>query len=323
VSLSAPVIGTVILNYRDNDDTLGCLESVLRSTELNQIVIVVDNTEDAALREELAAALPGGVRYRPLGANLGYAAGNNAAIRELLDEGVDYVWVINPDVRVLDRTLTAMIATLKSAPDVGILGPRIVGGESSAPTILSDGGRFDRQRFGATYHDNAGRPVREVAPRGIVDVDYVTGACMLIDARVFETVGLIPEDYFLYFEETDFCRIARDFGWSPAVDRSISVEHFRRSSGWLPSTHYLYYMVRNRGIFASRLLPDESDVIDRAYTDLHETFIDPWREKVKMRAPAWLATYDDIIARAQHDGHALVTGPLDLSIFPTPEQAAG
>ena len=311
MSSRSPLVGTVILNYRSTEDTLACLSAVLTSSELDQRIIVADNTENTDEQARLRAALPANVEYLPLGGNFGYAAGNNAAMRRLLELGARFLWVINPDARITSTTLARLLATMRGRPDVGILGPRLTDGDPDAPVIMSDGGRIDVERYGHTHHDHYGARARDT-PASVAEVDYVSGACMLIDARVVATVGLIPEDYFLYFEETDFCRRATAYGWAPSVDRSIVVEHFRRSAGWLPSAHYVYYMIRNRGLFAGRLGLSGADVVERAYTDLHTTFIDPWRGRVETREPSWLTTFDRLVAQAKADGRAGVTGPVDL-----------
>lgn len=323
MSVSAPLVGTVILNYRSTDDTLACLRAVLDSTLLDQRVVVADNTEDPAEQQRLADALPARVGYLGLGENVGFAAGNNAAVSRLIEAGARYVWILNPDTLVEPGTLAAMLTSLREHPDTGILGPRLTDGDPVHPRISSDGGVIDLDRYGRTSHVRQGRRLGDVGAGASapVPVDYVTGACMLIDARVFRTVGYIPEDYFLYFEETDFCRAAAEYGWSPSVDQQVVVKHFRRSAGWLPTAHYLYYMVRNRGIFASRLgLGATHDVITAAYADLHETFIDPWRGRVEARDPGWLPVFDRLVDRAKADGHAGVTGPTDLTAITTTER---
>ena len=89
----------------------------------------------------------------------------------------------------------------------------------SDPTrIWFDGGIIDWHQSGATTHLNLGSLESEHAPTWPYDVDYVTGAGMLLRTRMIVDIGLIPEDWFLYFEETAYNVIAQRRGWRTMVD---------------------------------------------------------------------------------------------------------
>ena len=164
-------------------------------------------------------------------------------------------------------------------PDCGVVGPRIV--HPAAPgtpeTVWFDGGVVDEAKAGETRHLHQGREVAKVAAPIARDVDYVTGASLLTRRTVLETVGLLPEDYFLYFEETHWCRDVRRAGWRVMVEQRARMVHHQRSSGAMPSPYHLYYMTRNRYLFVERALGGDGEA---ALAQLEGKWLKNWRRKV-------------------------------------------
>jgi GT2 family glycosyltransferase len=244
-------VATIVLNYRHTEDTVACLAALQRSTCLDQRFIVVDNAAEGPGHDELRAAVTSvtapaaDVTVLATGDNLGYAAGNNAGIRLALERRPEFVLLVNPDLRVTPTTLERLLETARAIPDAAAVGPRIVlsaaEDDPRAPypaRIWFDGGVFDRDRAGATTHLHMGRPENEVPPGPPRDVGYVTGACLLLRADALRSVGLLPEDYFLYFEETDHQQQLAAAGWRLVVEPRARAVHLKRSSGELPTPAY-------------------------------------------------------------------------------------
>jgi GT2 family glycosyltransferase len=302
-----PRIATVVVNYRHADDTVRCLVALQASDHLDQRIIVVDNTErDNASRVHLADLLDPCVEVLDAGGNIGFAAGCNIGIQAALAGEADYVWLVNPDAVVWPDTLSSMLAVAEEHPDAGIVGARILDG-STPPRILFNGGLVDAVRKGATSHEDAGRFDRDV-PDGVVrDVDYVTGACFLIRRGVLDQVGLIPEDYFLYFEETDFCLRVRAAGWRTVMAPRARVWHFKRSTGELPEPYYIYYMCRNRVLFSQRFFGADAA---QSQADMGE-FLGNWRKRVEAHAPNAVPSFDALVELAFEDARAGRVGRRD------------
>lgn len=310
---------SIVLNHQHWDDTVGCCEALRHSTFDRQWLTVVDNGSDAppsrAQREVLV-----GVARVDTGDNLGYAAGNNRGIELALERGADAVLLVNPDLRVEPDTIERMVAVLRDHPDVGIVGPRVRNGGSRPATIWFDGATVDLDGAGASAHVNSGVEFHRVADDvGIVDTDYVTGAAMLVRREVFDDVGLLPERYFLYFEETDFNVRAHRRGWRLLVDPTARVVHYQRSYERVPTPRYVYYYVRNRIVFGRRfseLSPEELEASARRWAD-------GWRSRIAERAPAWLDTFDHLVDTAVADAHQDRTGRrADIEDVPHAEAAA-
>ncbi len=152
--------------------------------------------------------------------NRGFAAGNNAAIRPLLagPDPPDSVLLLNPDTVVRPGAVRALVEFLGANPAVGIAGSRLEDPDGTPqrsafrfPTVA---GELEAAARSGPVSRLLGRwvvapPVRGDAHR----TDWVAGASILVRREVFESVGLLDEGYFLYYEETDFCRRAARAGW--------------------------------------------------------------------------------------------------------------
>ncbi|HET6168393.1 MAG TPA: glycosyltransferase family 2 protein [Marmoricola sp.] len=308
--------GVVILNYGDPADTLGCLGSLEGSTDLDLDVVVVHNGPEDDTYRRLADQIGRRADLVATGDNLGYAAGNNVGIDRVLGRDCGLVWLLNPDTVVLPDTLTVLRARLDATPDCGVVGPRLLFPGKPA-TIWFDGGLVDTTNA-VTRHISLGvRERRAPAPQAL-DVDYVTGASLLVRRSVIEQVGAIPEQYFLYYEEVDWCRRIQAAGWRTITDQHARMVHAKRSSGALPMPYYLYYMTRNRFLFAEDCLGVDGE---EALAQLDADFLDPWRVKVSQRAPDWLPAFDDLVARAKEDARARVYGRNDeITNYPAADE---
>lgn len=294
---------TAILNYRHPADTLRCVAALRASTWRDQHLVVVDNGSTPETAGALRAGLPATTLLTP-DDNLGYGAGNNLAIRYALEREAEAVWLLNPDSIPEPGTLERMVRLAGTRPDAGIIGCRVLYAGSRPARIWFNGGLIDWERGGATSHRDDGARDAQVPAAGPLPTDYVTGAAMLVRREVFEDVGLLPEDYFLYFEETDFNVRARRAGWEILVETRARMAHDKRSTGRLPAPYYVYYFVRNRLRFGTAFTDLPVDEVD-AFLD---GWVGAWRAKVAEREPAWLPAYEALVAAARADARAGVRG---------------
>jgi GT2 family glycosyltransferase len=310
----SPTVATVILNYRCTEDTVSAVEALRRSTVLDQQVIVCDNAAADEADADLPARLGEGVTVIVTGGNLGYAGGNNVGIRHALESRPAFVWLLNPDTEVEPDTLERLLATAAAFPDAGALGPRIF--HTGRSRIWYDGGVVDPQTLGNTAHLNAGRPPRSTPASAPRDVDYVTGAAMLLRRAVLDRVGLLPEQYFLYFEETSYCAALQAAGWRTMIDPRATMVHHKRSSAALPTCAYLYYMTRNRLHFGREQFGADAEQV---LPHWERAFLQPWRDRVEQVAPQWVCTFDAIVEQAVRDARAGRYGVLaELDQYPDP-----
>lgn len=194
--------------------------------------------------------------------NLGFAGGNNMALSAAHpDVSSDYVWFLNNDTEVEPDTLKNMIERMQADKKIGICGS----------TLIYAHDRNTIQALGGAVYSKWTGAVREIGnqnsrffpvDRDTVEseMDYVSGASMLVSQRFLEEVGLISEDYFLYFEEIDWAVRARKAGYRLGYAPDAIVYHKEGAalgSGKSVGRSLLaeFYGVRNRLIFTRKFFP--------------------------------------------------------------------
>ncbi len=299
-----PRIFAIVLNFRHPGDTIRCIASLRRSAERAVFPVVVNNESGGDDADRLKHALGPTVPVLETSTNLGYAAGNNVGIRHALERDADYIWILNPDTEVEPATLQLMMATMETRPDAGTVGSLNLVGGSTPSVIQFAGGHIDWEAGAVTTSIGQGQPLTSRPEREPYDVDYVAGTSMLVRRVVFDEVGLLPEQYFLYFEETDLQVQAAREGWKSVMNPLARVHHYQRSKGHLPAPFYVYYYVRGRMLFGKAFTSLSDDRLEAGL----DSFVEGWRTRVTNRAPDWLDTYNVLVAWAIADGKAGRTG---------------
>lgn len=248
---TSPVYGreslaVAIVNWRAADLTIDCLTSLASQGDfdLPPITYVVDNDSRDGSFEKISQAVhangwQGWVRMLAAERNGGFAYGNNLAIRAVLRElpNIRFVHLLNPDTIVRPGAFRELLAFAAAHPRVGIIGGRSEDPDASPqfcafrfPTAISEFASY--LRIGIVDR-LLGRWATKIGiPEAARQVDWVSGAHMLVRREVFDAIGLLDEGYFLYFEETDFTLRARRAGWSCwHVPASRIVHLVGRSSG--------------------------------------------------------------------------------------------
>ena len=218
----------VIVNFRTPHLTVDCLRSLQQQVQAQpgtQVVVVENASGDDSARIISAAIRNEGwglwARLVESPVNGGFAYGNNVALRPALasGSGFDFFWLLNPDTTVRPGALDALLAFAHAHPDAGIMGSAMEGADGAPwpyafrfPTLWSevDGG----MRLGVVSRLLRRWAILHRMNGQEAQVDWVVGASMMVRRAVFESVGLMDEHYFLYYEETDFCLQARRAGWS-------------------------------------------------------------------------------------------------------------
>jgi GT2 family glycosyltransferase len=235
------VIGVAIVNYRTGALCARCLGSLAEATAAPLRVVVVDNASgdgSAAVIRDAVAAWRGAIAASLVEApdNRGFAAGSNVAIRSLLaDPAIRQILLLNPDTVPAPHSLDALAALLEREPRAGIAGGRCVSesGQTlhtafrfpSLATELAEGLKVavDGRGLGRVAIT---RPMRHHAHTA----DWVEASCMLVRREALETIGLLDESFFLYFEEPDLCRRAAAAGWRCWYVPECVVEHVKGAS---------------------------------------------------------------------------------------------
>lgn len=215
----------IIINYNSWDDVFHQIDAIRQDLELingEAEWLVVDNhsTDQPTVQRPVVA----GVRYVDLPMNGGFAAGVNAGAA--LAKG-NWLILLNPDIEMKPGKIGELIQLTKKYqgdPKTGIVGAHLKNADGSSQPSA---GNFPTAAgiFKELFMPSNKRRYTQLSDILSSEVDWVTGACFLINKKAFDAAGGFDSDYFLYFEETDFCYRLKQKGWKCIFDPSVSIGH--------------------------------------------------------------------------------------------------
>jgi N-acetylglucosaminyl-diphospho-decaprenol L-rhamnosyltransferase len=230
-------ISIIIINWNVKDLLDMCLES-LHNGELaiglphdtlpTVEIIVVDSGSDDGSIEMIQEKYPG-VHLLPQAENVGFTRGNNIGFREA--EG-DYLLLINPDTEVIDDAIYQVWDYIKLHPEVGIIGAHTLNTDGSHqstrrrfPTLKT--GIFESTWLSsyAPQSVNTHYKMLDTDNHALLDVDWVQGSFMLVRREVYEQIGGLDEGFVMYSEEMDWCKRAKDAGWTVVYHGGALITH--------------------------------------------------------------------------------------------------
>jgi len=207
--VDAPTVFIVLLNWNGLSDTVACLDSLGELEYPNYEIVVVDNASSDGSEAALRARYPN-LTVLQSGANLGFAGGNNVGLRYALAHGAAYAWLLNNDTLVERDALTELVAKMQREPGLGLCGSTLLY-EAQRGTVQALGGAHYNRWLGTVRHLGQHEGWPQTVDEAEVEqrLSYLIGASMLASKAFLERVGLLQEDYFLYFEELDWAARAR------------------------------------------------------------------------------------------------------------------
>jgi GT2 family glycosyltransferase len=230
--LPRPRLSIIIVTYNSTRHIEACLGSLGEHPPVtDHDILVIDNASTdgtaTAIRSRWSA-----VRVIDAGANLGFASANNVGIRHSTGE---LILLLNPDTQVPAGAVDALVAALDARRDAAVAGPRLV--DANGRAELSFGRMMSpfaelRQKRLVRGNERGGAITARVdaMTRVARDVDWVSGACLLVRRADAEAIGLMDERYFMYTEDVDFCAAIRARGRAVLFVPSAQVVHIRGQS---------------------------------------------------------------------------------------------
>lgn len=253
------------------------------------------------------------------GDNLGFAGGNNVALRYILERGdADYVWLLNNDTVVHPGALSAMLSTAKAETRAGMVGSRLLhyaepdrlqaaGGGSivawTGLTLMAGGEERDSDRWAST-----------------LELDYVTGASLLVRWELVREMGGLDERFFLYSEEVDWCVRARRLGWKLLYAPGSRVWHKGGRSVVHRSPLHDYHVVRGMLLLVQRHYPQYLP-LTFAYS-VYRCIMPKLMRFDLLRMRAVLRAYQDFFSNTLFSGPGAVSSARDPLIAPHCRQEA-
>jgi GT2 family glycosyltransferase len=242
-----PFVSTIILNTNRKEDTLAALTSLAACDYPNNHCIVLDNASMDGSVEAIRSCFPD-VEVIELSQNLGYAGNNNVGIRAALDQGADWIFVLNEDTVLASDCITRLIEAGESDPRIGIVGPMVY--HFDEPDVIqSAGGRMDRDWRVWHLAQNELDQGQFTAPHA---VEWISGCAIMVRRAVIEQIGGLDERFFYYWEETEWCLRARENGWTIVHIPKAKLWHKGVQRNYQPGPNITYYSTRNRFLMLSK-----------------------------------------------------------------------
>lgn len=258
-------IAIILLNWNGITDTLECIESLKKLDYDSYHIIVADNGSSNDSVAILSKLHPD-ITLIENKKNLGFAEGNNRAIRYALEKGFDALLILNNDTIVDSRLLKAFSQTLLKNPQA-ILGAKVYL-YAEQTTFDHFGGRWNAEKgeFDLVGHREQEDNITWETP---FSVDYVCGCSLFASAEAFKKIGLFDARFFLFWEEADFCYRAKSLGYSLLVAPEAKIWHKVSASFVGGKPHVAYFWWRNR------LLWIEKHLDKKARKDLYTRLLFP------------------------------------------------
>lgn len=251
-----PSVAVIVLNWNSYKDTFDCLKSLQKLNYKNFQVFLVDNKSKDGSYEKLKDSIYGNefninINLLQTEKNLGFAGGNNKGIKKAFELGFDYVWMLNNDTEVDANSLSSLIDVIDSSVEIGIVGSKIY--YFGTDLIWFAGGKVNHL-LGLVKH--RGIKQKDVGQyNSLKEVDYITGCSLLFRTNLIDDIGYMEEDYFLYYEETDWNLKASNSNWRIFyVPDSIVHHKVSSSSGGEKNLNPIvdYYYIRNSIVLIKR-----------------------------------------------------------------------
>ena len=246
--INKPLISIITVNYNNAHITADLLRSVLRLEYSNVEVIVVDNDSSENPTEELKKIIPS-AQIILSEKNLGFAGGNNLGIKAAKG---DYLFFVNNDTELSPQIFDGLLEIFEDYPDAGVVSPKFH--YFYAPGTIEFAGYNAINAFTGRNSMVGCRTKDEGQYDAIAKTNYAHGGGMMVSRKVIDEVGLMPEVYFLYYEEFDWCEQIKRKGYSIYYQYKSLIYHKESMSVGKKSTLKTFYLNRNRILFMRRNL---------------------------------------------------------------------
>ena len=248
-----PKVAVIVLNWNNAPDTLNCLESLHRQDYENFEIVVVDNgsTDDSV---QAVNSVSYDLRLFELESNTGYSEGNNVGIRHALEQGADYVLIVNNDTVVSPSMLRKLVQFAESRPAAGLVGPMMYC-LGKADTVFA-AGSFIQWHKGLTWHRGMFEPAANYDNLSEPEpVDFISGCGILMKTSLIRRAGLLDPEYYLNFEDVEWAVRIRRLGAEVWLVPQARLWHRVSASLGQDSAINTYYLTRNALRFFGKYTP--------------------------------------------------------------------
>lgn len=242
-----PLVSVISVNYNTAQVTIETIKSLQNISYPNIEIIVVDNgsaENPDVIKEECPE-----INFLKLDQNLGFAGGNNLGIQ--VSKG-EYVLLLNSDTEVEEGFLEPLVQLLQSDQKIGAVSPKLLYFFSENKNVIQFAGSGKINMFTGRGFVIGKNKYDDGSYNQVMETNLMHGAAVLLPKKVIREVGLMPELYFLYYEEVDWAERIKRSGYKIYYHGGSKVYHKESMSVGKENPMKTYYMNRNRILFIRR-----------------------------------------------------------------------
>lgn len=245
-------LAIIVVTYNSQRDIERLLNSLVKQSVQNFTVYVIDNnSSDDTLSKVRTFLAKLSIIIISCKQNNGYARGNNIGIQKAMEDGCEFVFILNPDMQLEENCIKSLYKKFLADENIGVIGPIVLIGNhlGQAESIQGYGvkANFRTQKKKVYY---GGQEYSNQLPDE-VEVDYVHGGAMMIRADVLKTTGLFDENYFMYNDELDISFRIKKSGFRILCIRDAVARHYHDfdKKNIRGNNLMYYYVMRNRYLY--------------------------------------------------------------------------
>jgi GT2 family glycosyltransferase len=246
VRVTEPKVYVIILAYNKKEALKQCLESIQRDSYIEKEIVVVDNASSDGSSEMLRSTFSS-ITVISNRENLGYTGGNNIGMKfALKNRDCDYLLILNDDTIVDPDLITLLVKFAKANPKIGVVNPKILDFETKRE-ICNNYGKYN-------FYIGIGHKLL-LETDDVEEISLFRGTCFLIKKEVIDKIGLMDENFFMYFDEADLSFRVKKAGFVMLhVSKAIVYHQLSHSFSGRMNPIVEYYSTRNELLFARKHL---------------------------------------------------------------------
>ena len=223
-------VSIILVNWNTRDLLKECISSIFAQTKSNFEIFVVDNASDDESALMVRNYFPT-VKLIENSQNLGFAAATNQAINVCQGK---YIFLLNPDTKILDHAIDKLIAILNQNDQVGLVACKLLNRDFSVQTNVGKFYSFWNTLFTNPVISKFSNPIKLISNKQISssnhvsdqEIDWARSSALMIRKKAMDQAGYFDEQFYIYGEELDLCWRLKHFGWKLLFHPNAEILHY-------------------------------------------------------------------------------------------------
>lgn len=287
-------LGIVICNYNKEDAVIDCIQSILESKFTDYDLYVVDNASTDQSVKRIQETYPEEVTLLVNEENLGGSGGFNRGLRTAYEQGYPYLMCVDNDALLDENAIGNLYTFLEEHEEAGMAGAKVY--HLEAPQYVQQfGQKVDFEHFCTQVHYyNA---LEDGSMPEYLYVDAVAACSLMVRRSIIEQIGFMPEENFLYWDDTEWCYRCNLAGYQVASVGTAKALHAMGAKREAVNTFPTYYAWRNWLVFFAKYTPEEDlERLAEAYLgSLFQNVYEGMHTGSKNRTKCVMLAYDDAL----------------------------